>query len=118
MDQDETLDPNSKLLMHVIGLLNALQRDVHELREKVAGRVKPLLTVEELAELVGRSAYTIRRWINEDRIKAIRVDGSGPRGRLLIPQSELASLVESGLGAKLPPAIADNDAADTRFEAP
>ena len=64
-----------------------------EIGERVNGARKEYLRVEEFGQLTGRSAYTVRRWVAEKRIDAIRIDGTGPRGRLLIPRSELRKLV-------------------------
>jgi excisionase family DNA binding protein len=54
--------------------------------------------VEEVARLVGRSAYTVRRWIAEHRINASRIADTGPRGRLLIPREEVGKLISEGKG--------------------
>ena len=92
-------------LVQICDLLADLRSAVDEVRAQLTKRQKPHLTVEELAELVGRSPYTIRRWISEQRIKAIRIDGSGPKGRLLIPREQLDALISQGLGAAVPDAI-------------
>ena len=43
----------------------------------------------EVAEMTGRSAYTTRRWIAERKIRAVRVQGSGAKGKMLVPREEL-----------------------------
>ena len=63
---------------------------------------KTTYTVDEIAQLTGRSCYTIRRWITEGRLNAIRIAEGGPRGRLLIPRSELDRLINAGRGAQIP----------------
>ena len=40
------------------------------------------LTTEEVAEMTRRSIFTVRRWIREGRLKAVKVGG-----RLLIEES-------------------------------
>ena len=79
---------------------------VDDIREQLTSKCKPHYTVEEIAGLVGRSPYTIRRWISEGRITAIRINGTGPKGRLLIARDQLDAIVADGLGTEVPDAVA------------
>jgi len=72
------------------------EQKFEELERQVSGRFKPFLTVTEAAELTGRSAYTVRRWIAEGRLKAERVQGTGPRGRMLITREQLHQALGHG----------------------
>ena len=92
-----------QLLLQIPTILAA----VGEIRHILAGRQKPLLTIEEFGALTGRAPYTVRRWVKERRIRAIRVSGTGPKGRLLIPREELEKLVTSGLVGQVPAALID-----------
>jgi excisionase family DNA binding protein len=65
--------------------LVTLSAQLDELRRAIPGRRKDFYTVDELADLTGRAPYTVRTWIHAGRVTAIRVAGSGPKGRLLIP---------------------------------
>ena len=76
--------------------------ELGEIRAVLAGVRKPYLTVEEVAQLTGRSAYTVRRWISEKRLEARRVAGIGARGRLLIASEQVNSLIRDGKGSKIP----------------
>src|SRR4051794_12344754 len=79
-----------------ISLLPVIMATLGEVRDLLAERQKPLLTVEEFAALAGRKPYTVRTWIRERRIDALRVPGTGPKGRLLIRREELQKLLSSG----------------------
>jgi excisionase family DNA binding protein len=85
--------------------LPSLEAKLEFLRELLASRRKDHLVVEEVAELTGRSAYTIRRWVAERKLRAIRLRDGGPRGKLLIPRSELERLIAAGKGANVPDAV-------------
>jgi excisionase family DNA binding protein len=78
---------------------------LRDLRDLLAGVRKDWYTVEEVGELTGRATYTIRRWIKEGRLKATRVSGTGPRGRLLVGREELQGLIAAGLGGDVPAAL-------------
>ena len=52
--------------------------------------------------MTGRSCYTVRRWITEKKLTAIRLRDGGPRGKLLIPRSEIERLIAAGRGAEVP----------------
>jgi excisionase family DNA binding protein len=76
--------------------LALIGRRVDELVEHARGKAKPLLTVEEVAAEVGRSNYTCRSWIKSGKLKATRVQGTGPRGRLLVRREDLDRLLDGG----------------------
>jgi excisionase family DNA binding protein len=96
-------------IAEVRGSMPAVMEKLDSLRELLAQRRKENIVVEEVAELTGRSEYTIRRWITEGKLKAVRIAEGGPRGRLLIPRSELDRLVAHGRGAKIPATALDQE---------
>ena len=105
---DPNLLPRSHdRLEEVFRIALAIREEVAELRALVADRRKPQLTIHEFAALVGRSDYTCRRWVADGRVHAIRVQGTGPRGRLLIPRTELDRLLSEGKGEEIPPVALD-----------
>jgi len=83
----------------------SLQKTVDGLRELLVGRHKDHYRVDEIAEMTGRSAYTVRRWIAEGKLQAIRLQDGGPRGRLLVPRAELERLIASGHGSNIPETV-------------
>ena len=91
----------------LVDILGQLFRAVDEIRQQLGGKLKSHLVVEEVAAATGRSPYTIREYIRRGRIRATRVAGTGPRGRLLIPREELEKLIESGLAGQVPAALID-----------
>jgi excisionase family DNA binding protein len=53
-----------------------------------------LLTVDQVAKQLQLHPETVRRWIREGRIKAVKIGGSD-RGGFRIRESELARLTET-----------------------
>lgn len=98
---DESVGVTSAEVIH---LLHYLKVAVDDVRDQLKKKRKPLLTVEEVAEIVGRTPYTVRRWITEGRIEATRVHGSGPKGKLLIAHEQIDRLVAEGKGGGVHPA--------------
>jgi excisionase family DNA binding protein len=96
-----TADEASELMR----LVRTVVDDVRVLRQLVSGRLKSHLTVEEVADLTGRAPYTVRAWVKRGLIQAVRVDGTGPRGRLLVPREELRKLVTAGRAADTPEVV-------------
>ncbi len=91
----------SELITHLLGAIQEMRDAVFDIRERVSGASKSHFTVEEVAAAVGRAPFTVRRWIKDGRLRADRVTGTGPRGRLLIPREEFQKLVLSGKGASI-----------------
>jgi excisionase family DNA binding protein len=79
---DAAVEPSAPLLP----LIERIFSELEGIRELLSGRRKDLYTTAEVAEATGRSEYTVRRWIAEGLVEAIRVEGTGPRGRLLVPR--------------------------------
>lgn len=82
--------------------LPSLAEKLDTLRELLAGHRKDNFLVEEVAKLTGRAPYTVRRWIAEGKLRAIRLQDGGPRGRLLISRDELDRLIAAGKGGNVP----------------
>ena len=92
---------NEQLLAQIQANISKLFSRLDEIHGLVTGRTKEHHTVAEAAEMFGRSAYTIRRWITEGRLKASRVIDTGQRGRLVIHRDELQRLIGAGRGENL-----------------
>lgn len=95
-------DPVGLDVQQLTATISQIWTVLNEIRATLVGQHKDFHTVEEIADLTGRSEYTVRRWISEGRITATRVHGTGPRGRLLIAHAELSKLVAAGHGGKVP----------------
>jgi excisionase family DNA binding protein len=100
-DSAQAAPPGPTFAARLAAVLEGLWTDLDEIRDLLADRRKDYYTVEEIARLTGRTPYTVRRWLAEKKIDATRVQGTGPRGRLLIARSELARLVKAGLADNL-----------------
>lgn len=87
----------------VLGMLAAVLVELKELSAQLRGNTKPLLTIAEVAELTGRAPYTVRRWVKEGLIRVERVEAMGPRGRMLVPRSEILKLLDQGKAGGVPP---------------
>jgi hypothetical protein len=77
-------------------LLRELLARQETLQRLLGGRCQQHHTIDEFARRVGRATYTVRGWIARGLLRAIRLEGTGPRGRLLVPHEELDRLLSSG----------------------
>ncbi|GHV77167.1 hypothetical protein AGMMS49942_19880 [Spirochaetia bacterium] len=55
-------------------------------------------TIKETCRILKKSRVTVSRYISENKIPFVRLDG-GPRGRVLIPESYFESLESEALKA-------------------
>jgi excisionase family DNA binding protein len=101
---------NAAIVEELIGYMREVKELLTEIHAWGNRNVKDYYTVEEVAELTGRAAFTVRRWIKERRIEATRIEGTGPKGRLLIHRSQLSKLITAGRGGDLPDIVAGRDA--------
>jgi len=88
----------TSLVAHIDHRLATIDRTLGAIHELFASARKEQLRVEEFAKLVGKSPYTIRRWIGEGKIKAVRLADGGPKGRWLIARGEVDRLIATGSG--------------------
>lgn len=101
VSQEHSLRPDS-VLDDLVQMMHGLCETVNEIKAKLDGGVKEYYTVEEIARFTNRAPYTVREWIKGGRIKAERVVGSGPKGRLLIARTELTKLIAAGKNPNVP----------------
>jgi excisionase family DNA binding protein len=86
-------------------VLEQILSGLRDIRALLSAARKEYYTAEEIAQLTGRTPYTVRRWVKQGRIAATRVSGTGPRGRLLIAREQVQRLIEEGRGAGVPHAL-------------
>ncbi len=53
--------------------------------------MESLLSIEQAADLLGVSPWTIRKWVTTNRIRIVRLGR-----RVLLEQSELRRIIEAG----------------------
>lgn len=53
--------------------------------------MEPLLDCEKAAELLGISAWTVRKWLSTNKLRAVRLGR-----RVLIEHAEIRRLIEEG----------------------
>jgi excisionase family DNA binding protein len=99
------VDSLASLLSELSSKFPTLDSKLTDLQELLSSRRKKNFTVGEVAELTGRSAYTIRRWVAHGKLKAIRLRDGGPRGKLIIARTEFERLIAAGKDADVPGAV-------------
>ena len=62
--------------------------------------------VDETAEMVGVSVSTIRNWIRDGRLRALRPAGPGAGRAVLVPAAEIARLLADDAEAQPEPSAA------------
>jgi excisionase family DNA binding protein len=55
--------------------------------------MEPLLSIEQAADLLGVSPWTVRKWVSTKRIRVVRLGR-----RVLLEQPELRRIIEDGRG--------------------
>ena len=89
------MDSTLKLILE---RLSNLDRRFDGLETMLKGRCKTHYTVEEVAKITGRSAYTVRtHWIGSGHLKANRLKG----GKYLVESRELERFMASGRGTPM-----------------
>jgi hypothetical protein len=68
--------------------------------------VKEAYAVEDVAERVERTPWTVRQWCNQGRVQAKKVPGRGRQGEWRIPHDEVVRLQAEG---PKPPGTFDNE---------
>lgn len=99
------LDEVERLVRDLARAMPHLNEQLGILVDRFGACQKQFLRVDEVAELTGRSAFTVRRWIKDGKIEATRISQGGPRGRLLISRRELQRLVMDGKGSNFSDAV-------------
>lgn len=85
--------------------LSEISKRLAHISSDLAGQIKPLLTVSEVADLTDRCEDTVRRWIRNGCLPAHKALGTGPRGRWLVKREDLDRVLEGGLGGDISPVV-------------
>lgn len=94
--------PFAELLERQSKEIARLSSAVDEIKQKLNGTLKSHYTTAEVARLVRRTEYTVRRWIESGKLEAQKAPGAGQRGAWLIPRESLSTIVELGRGSEVP----------------
>lgn len=94
---DEQATENDDLAI-IATALRKMCSTLKEMKDQMEAKVKNYYTVDEIAAMTGRAPYTVRTWIRAGKLSAERIEGTGPKGRLLVPRAELEKLIRSGVG--------------------
>jgi excisionase family DNA binding protein len=68
--------------------------DVEAAIEDIVGDLPKLVPLRPAAEALGISHHTLRTWIREHRVAAIKT-AAGAAGRLRVPRTEIARLLRA-----------------------
>jgi transposase len=87
-----------ELLEQVLCIVTRQQQQLDRLERLVKGSVeKETYTVEEVAERLKRSEWTVRQWCNKGQVEgAKKVHGRGRKGEWRIPHEALLKLQSEG----------------------
>jgi excisionase family DNA binding protein len=76
-------------LRHIRGILEEMAVELKALREGGDHEVKPVYSVKEAGQLLGRSEQTVRRWIREGQLDSEKA-GESQQARHIIPHASVA----------------------------
>jgi excisionase family DNA binding protein len=82
-----TADDTKTLLLDIVARLDRIEK---------RSITKEAWTIEEAANRIGKSAYTVRQWANLGCIRATKVRGKGRRGEWRIADAEVARVQAEG----------------------
>ena len=85
--------------------IEQLQRSLSELNETLrdllselrSQRTKQAYSVKEVAQLLGRSEWTVRRWVRQGTIEGAHV-ADNDKSPIVIPRWEVERLLSAGVG--------------------
>ena len=94
---DEVQTAEAAMLRELMGMVQSLKDQVESLAaQRYRSAQKDAYTVEEAAEELKRSAWTVRQWCNRGQAQARKIRGRGRTGEWRIPRAELLRLEQDG----------------------